>query len=736
MSTRIWIFVAAVPFVLASGVFADEREPLREVRSENGRFRLQIRPGRGQGHGTAPARATLLEQVGKRDRERRIWQGLLANDVAPEIAQIRDDGRFVVTLNEFRRGGAAHGLVIYDRRGRQLREFALPELLHGDDWKHVKIERKAIQWLPGATFRFLEQPPQFVIQLKWQREIRIDLEKLAVVGWGTSGPAVDQTNGAIPPVILALLEANASAADHASQVDPATARAAQAVVEAVQQIALVLGLDIDPRQIMQKELEAQGAEMTQDASKDPALAREADAPPVDGEQRMPAVDEGGPLEDGVESQPTFAGNSEVAGWPIPMPDPRNPVDYVAMVVEQTVTDGPSAVPLYDAAGAAHVAFEGDYDLYDAALHGDPEALSSPEITEWLQANQTALANYRAATQFEYRGQVTAVEGAGVMGIMLPALSQKRALSRLALIEAKSLEAQGDVGAALDNYAGNFIVGWHMSRGPTLIDNLVGVAIQRQAAESLLDSLASPTGEQIDYTQLAERLERDYQPLRPMAEVFQGERMCCLDLVQELYEWDPDTRDYVVTESGMQKVDYAFGELMAGEEVPKAGPEFRAAIQSIGFKGMVAEANEHYDRLTETALLPYQDSRQVSKELEAALSSPEYKQHNPLVSGLLPSLGRAYYLGVHAQATRNATRLIANLKAYRQRHGDYPDSLEVFGETDMAVDPFTGGGFAYRHDGNDFTLYSLGANGADDGGVHDGRGETNDIRYWPRPTKDK
>lgn len=735
MSTRIWIFVAAVPFVLATGVFADEREPLREVRSENGRFRLQIRPGRGPGHAAAPARATLLEQVGKRDRERRVWQGLLANDVAPEIAQIRDDGRFVVTLNEFRCGGAAHALVIYNRRGRQLREFVLPELLRSDDWKHVQLERKAIQWLPGSTFRFLEQPPQFVIQLKWQREIRIDLEKLAVVGPGSGGPAGDQTNDAIPPEILALLEANASAADGAPGVDPATARATQAAVAAMQQIAKALGLDIEPGQTA-TEPEAQGAEMNTAPNDEQAIARETDGPPADTGPQVTAADEAELPEDSAELQPTLAGNSEVAGWPVPMPDPQNPVDYVAIVVEQTVTDGPSAVPLYDAAGAAHVAFEGDYDLYDAALHGDPEALSSPEITEWLQANQTTLANYRAATQFDYRGQVTAPEGAGVMGIMLHGLAQKRGLSRLAIIEAKSLEAQGDVGAALDNYASNFIVGRHMSQGPTLIDNLVGVAIQRQSAESLLDSLASPTGEQIDYTQLAERLERDYQPLRPMAEVFQGERMCCLDLVQELYEWDPDTRDYVVTESGMQKVDYAFGELMAGEEVPKAGPEFRAAIESIGFKGMVAEANEHYDRLTETALLPYQDSRQVSNDLEAALSSPEYKQHNPLVAGMLPSLGRANYLGVHAQATRNATRLIANLKAYRQQHGAYPDSLEVFGETDMAVDPFTGGGFAYRRDGSDFTLYSLGANGVDNGGVHDGRGETNDIRYWPRPTKDK
>jgi hypothetical protein len=486
---------------------------------------------------------------------------------------------------------------------------------------------------------------------------------------------------------------------------------------------------------------AQGATMDQHSTEDPGLARGPDEPSGDAlsaaaQPTQAATDDPASLESADEPQPSFAGNSKLAGWPVPMPDPRNPVDYVALVMDQTVTDGLSAAPLYDAAGAAHVAFEGDYELYEAALHGDPDALSSPEITQWLQANQTALANYRAATQFDYRGQLTAVEGAGVMGILLPALSERRALARLSIVEAKRLEANGDVDAALDNYFNNFMVGRHMSQGPTLIENLVGMAIQQQTADSLLDSLASAAGQGIDYAQLAERTQCDYPPLRPVVEVFQGERICCLDLVQELYEWDPDTRDYAVTESGMQKVDWAFGDSMADGETPKAGPELRAAIETIGFEGMVAEVNQYYDRLTETALMPYQDAKQAWQDLEAGLNAPEYKQHNPLLARMLTALGRLNHLAARARATRNATRLIANLKAYNQQHGDYPESLEVFGDSDMTVDPFTGERFVYRRDDGDFTLYSLGGNGIDDGGAHGPRADTNDVLYWPRPARSK
>ena len=102
-----------------------------------------------------------------------------------------------------------------------------------------------------------------------------------------------------------------------------------------------------------------------------------------------------------------------------------------------------------------------------------------------------------------------------------------------------------------------------------------------------------------------------------------------------------------------------------------------------------------------------------------------------MSEFIPSLGRASHLSTRAITTRNATRLVANLKAYRQQHGSYPDSLDVFGDSEMTRDPFTGDRFVYRVDGDDFTLYSLGGNGVDDGGVNDRRADTNDVLYWPR-----
>ena len=237
---------------------AQDRRPLREARSENGRYRLRIDAGREE---SRRCRAALFEHTRPQERGRRLWREKLVNEVAPRHALIRNDGRFVITLDEFRRGGAAHAVVVYDERGELLREFDLRELLHGDDWKHVTAERRAIEWLSDATLTFVDSPPQFVIKLEWSREIRIDLEEIELVGkrprsdHPASKPADREKTGsagvpldpAIPPEILALLEqpTSAPAGDGKATTESTTMEAILLALAKLQQLASASGVDVD-----------------------------------------------------------------------------------------------------------------------------------------------------------------------------------------------------------------------------------------------------------------------------------------------------------------------------------------------------------------------------------------------------------------------------------------------------------------------------------------------------------
>ena len=81
---------------------------------------------------------------------RRIWQRTLVHDTAPVHAFVRNDGRFVVTLDEYRRAGARHALVIYGANGELLRHFLLQDLLYKSDWKHARAGKHDVSWLKGA----------------------------------------------------------------------------------------------------------------------------------------------------------------------------------------------------------------------------------------------------------------------------------------------------------------------------------------------------------------------------------------------------------------------------------------------------------------------------------------------------------------------------------------------------------------------------------------------------------
>ncbi len=686
---------------------ARDRRPLREARSEDGRYHLRIDAGRGE---YRRCRATLFEQVAEQKRGRQKWRAKLVNEVAPGRALIRNDGRFVVTLDEFRRGGAAHAVVIYGERGKLLRDFGLRELLRGDDWGHVRVVRRAIEWLPEATFAFVDSPPQFVIKLAWDREIRIDLVRLEIVGEpkaaATTQPQTSAADEAIPPEILALLAAATSApADGANRAPVPVEEAVQRALLELHRLATLAGVEVEG---LASAAALAAASIARDA---PSTAPSESA----------------------EGEPGTAGNSATAGVPVPAPDPANPVDYVAWMREQTLTDGPSAVPYYQAAMDGAVKWEGDADLFNAALDGDPNALASPEIAEWLAANQDALDQFRAATDFEFRGMPMESPDGTVIGFLLPHLSKMRSLAKAAVIEAGQLEAAGEVNAAMDRYLDVAAAGAHAGQGPTLIENLVGIAMQTLASEHALDSFARLEDDEVDYVGLAETMADSYRPTRPVEETFQFERVMILDIIQRGYEWNPERESYRVSEDGLEQLSNTFG--FTGVRGP-GELALGFVLGNIGFEGMTEQINTHYDALTDAARMPYQQGREAFRDLDETIRDPSFSIRNPLLSMLLPVLSRATHLAARSESSRRATLLVTHLKAYRQQYGTYPDSLEVFGDAEMAVDPFTDLSFTYSRDGDDFVLYSLGGNGIDDGGVHDRRAEKNDVLYWPRPPKEQ
>lgn len=684
-----------------------DRRPLREVRSANGRFVLEILPAR-PGSGVKRRCAAKLTQSSERGgRGRTLWETALVNDVAPGRAFVRNDGRYVVTLDEFRVGGARNALVIYGEKGRLLRHFILTDLLGGDDWRKVRIHRRSIDWLRGARTGFDDDANQFVITLAWGSVIRIDLKTLHIIRGAAEKDAAAE-NIELPPEIMAALFGEDDENQWATSLGEMSERTGMSVAE-LEKLAALGYLNLDEIQAENERGVSTGAP---EAGEKTAEVSQSERPRIEAESA--AVD---------HSSANASAARVDAGIPIPRPNPANPIDYLHWLNETTRTDGVNAGPAYQAAVDSAVAWDGDPELLTAASRGDSQALASPEIREWVDANREALRHYRDATQLEFQGFELKSADGSMMGALLPSLSPLRGLTVAALTDGKLLESEGRLAEAADVYLDALAAGGHTGSGPTLIENLVGQSMQRQAGHAVMDLVAGAAGGDLDFDDLARRVDESYVPPRSIPEAVQFERSVFLDTLQRVFEPDPTDGDYRVNIEQVKQ----FATHLSDADLESTA--YLDRLKTLRFEDTVTEVNAFYDAVTEAASLPYQEGRDLFREIAKAVA---HEQANPLLKMLAPDLGRVHFSAARSEANRRATSLVTNVMAYRQKYGEFPASLDVFAGREFVNDPFGTGSFVYRREGDSFVLYSLGKNGRDDQGVHDARAEENDLVFWPRP----
>ncbi len=98
--------------------------------------------------------------------------------------------------------------------------------------------------------------------------------------------------------------------------------------------------------------------------------------------------------------------------------------------------------------------------------------------------------------------------------------------------------------------------------------------------------------------------------------------------------------------------------------------------------------------------------------------------------MLPVFGGAFGKRDVITARVGLAQVALALKAYKNEQGEYPESLaelrEVIDWGDLPEDPFSGGDFIYRREGQGFVIYSVGVNLKDDGGKAEEDWEEGDI----------
>lgn len=170
MIRPIAFFLLVLPALTPSLIWADKWvDPMPRVfASQNGQFGLKCLEPRLLGESKG-----MLFTLQKDGSEKIVWMTKFPN--TPHQILVSDNGRFVVTIDTWGVLGGDDSLVIYEERGKRVRNFRLEDLLTANEIKHnVKQTVSSRWWAEHATFQFLDED-LLRIQLAWGKQIRIRL---------------------------------------------------------------------------------------------------------------------------------------------------------------------------------------------------------------------------------------------------------------------------------------------------------------------------------------------------------------------------------------------------------------------------------------------------------------------------------------------------------------------------------------------------------------------------------
>jgi hypothetical protein len=357
----------------------------------------------------------------------------------------------------------------------------------------------------------------------------------------------------------------------------------------------------------------------------------------------------------------------------------------------------------------------------------------PHIAGWLKANDKPLALVIEATKRpDYFNPLVTRKSAkgstsGLIGAPLPSVQKCRELATALTARALLRTGQGDFDGAWQDLLACHRLGRLVGRGGTLVEALVGIAIDQVAATADVAFLerARLTPRQI------RNCLRDLQALPPLPsmadKVDLAERLVFLDTLQ------------FVRRGGV-------GALEALADVPaprRPDPAAQAALDKVDWAPALRVGNYWYDRMTEALRAKDRPGREkeldrIEQDLKAlkkdagdpanlvklilAGRQPEKAAGKAigdvLICLLMPATRKVQNAADRAAQVQRNLHVAFALAAYHRDHGRYPAKLDELAPRYLPAVPddlFSGKPLLYRLSEKGYLFYSVGVNGRDEGG---------------------
>jgi hypothetical protein len=372
-----------------------------------------------------------------------------------------------------------------------------------------------------------------------------------------------------------------------------------------------------------------------------------------------------------------------------------------------------------------------YDQLDRAAARPWTAKDHPNLAGWLKTNEKPLALVVAASKrtHYYSPLVPGnlkMGPAGLRGARLAGVERSRQLARALCARAMLRTSQGATDEAWQDLLACHQLGRLVSRGGTLYERMVGMALDNQASKADLAFLDSA---KLD-VQRVRNCVRDLQELPPRVviadQVDLGERFVFLDMIM------------MIDRHGFQELSK--NRLSPRDEPPNPFHSLMVNVMiltNIDWDPALRNANRWYDKYVAALRQPKRGPRErrleavdderrtlkgiVLNELDELLGNNARRgkvMGDISISLHFPAVGQVQRAADRTQQVQDNVVLAFALAWYRAEHGRYPKKLDALARKYLPripQDMFSGKLLIYRPARTGYLLYSVGVNGRDDGG---------------------
>ena len=432
-------------------------------------------------------------------------------------------------------------------------------------------------------------------------------------------------------------------------------------------------------------------------------------------------------------------------------------NYVAelnRITKPVVDESLNAAPLYNKAAELYEKLPEDISTLLGTQYIEATDEEKQLIEKWITNNEEIYNIVIAGTKKPYYwsnyGEGEDIED--MMGILMPHLAGFRKLFFALRCRALLRVEQGKYKDAFDDLLACYRFGQHLRGDKTLVEQLVGIAIEAKAVKTIWDILSQY---QIDSSTLA-KLQQDFEQMiagEDFVVSLKAEKLLAYDVIQRTFTgglggghiipkrvWQlypeveiigsASARDFRPSPGKTQKLDW-FSKFILNirYEICEIGGfiyETFRLCKKAGYilflhpdKQQTLQATDglydYWEKLKgKTPAQIRAEAIDVEKETMGIVKG------NILLEESAPAVSR---VSAHGYATKGSVEAVLTIVAilrYKMEQGSYPDSLEELKTAgylkELPTDPYNDKPLVYKKTDDNFMLYGVGENFKDDGGT--------------------